>query len=274
MNYKLSPSDLTFLYDRCKHCFVLKVRYGIQQPSIPLPSIFSIIASLQKSHYAGKRTEEFCPSLPPGKVVFGEKWVHSKAIQPAGCKSACYISGRFDIVAALDTGAFAILDFKTGNPNDEKSGMYARQLQAYAYSLENPEPGCLELKPITHLGLLYFAPESCEQMHGMTQTLFGPIKWIPIERNDDQFIEFLAEVVKLLDGPMPQMIPDNCDWCKYRTTTRELFSAIDDKKLESSAPVPIPSCPICNGEMRRRSGKFGDFWSCTRFPDCRGTRNI
>jgi hypothetical protein len=57
MNYRLSPSDLTFLYDGCKHCFVLKVKYGISPPAIPIPGVFSIIASLQKNHYAGQRTE-------------------------------------------------------------------------------------------------------------------------------------------------------------------------------------------------------------------------
>jgi hypothetical protein len=274
MNYKLSPSDLTFLYDGCKHCFVLKVKYGIQQPSIPLPSIFSIIASLQKTCYSGKRTEEFCSSLPPGEVVLGEKWVRSKTIQLSGCKSTCYLSGRFDIVSALDNGAYAILDFKTGNPSEEKSAMYARQLQAYAYSLENPEPGSLELKPITHLGLLYFIPDNCEQIQGEMQNLKGPIKWIPIERDETQFIGFLGEVIKILDGPIPQMDPDNCDWCKYRTKIGEVALPKQDEETESPTAVPIPSCPLCNGEMRLRSGKYGEFWSCLKFPSCRGTRNL
>src|SRR4030042_792069 len=81
MNYKLSPSDLTFLYDGCKHCFVLKVKHGISQPSIPLPGVFSVIASLQKDHYSGKRTEDFCPQLPPGIVTLGEKRVQSIPIK-------------------------------------------------------------------------------------------------------------------------------------------------------------------------------------------------
>jgi hypothetical protein len=55
VNYRLSPSDLTFLYDGCKRCFVLKVKHGVSQPSISLPSIFSLIAYLQKEHYSGKR---------------------------------------------------------------------------------------------------------------------------------------------------------------------------------------------------------------------------
>ena len=46
LNYKLSPSDFSFLYEGCKRCYHLKVVHNISQPSIPLPSIFSKIASL------------------------------------------------------------------------------------------------------------------------------------------------------------------------------------------------------------------------------------
>ncbi|MCK4788630.1 MAG: hypothetical protein KAV87_33115 [Desulfobacteraceae bacterium] len=72
MNYKLSPSDLTFLYDGCRRCFVLKVKHGIAQPSIPLPGIFSTISYLQKEHYSEKRTEEICPGLPPGVIKYSK----------------------------------------------------------------------------------------------------------------------------------------------------------------------------------------------------------
>lgn len=56
MNYRLSPSDLTFLYRGCKRCFYLKMVNNITQPSIPLPSIFIKIAGLLKNHYNGKLT--------------------------------------------------------------------------------------------------------------------------------------------------------------------------------------------------------------------------
>ncbi len=35
-----------------------------------------------------------------------------------------------------------------------------------------------------------------------------------------------------------------------------------------------PPCPICGGVMRVRHGKTGDFWGCTNYPACKGTRNI
>ena len=39
----------------------------------------------------------------------------------------------------------------------------------------------------------------------------------------------------------------------------------------TSAP---PLCPRCGSSMRRRSGKYGQFWGCSRYPGCSGTRNI
>ena len=36
----------------------------------------------------------------------------------------------------------------------------------------------------------------------------------------------------------------------------------------------VPSCPQCGSAMRRRSGRRGAFWGCSRYPSCRGTRNI
>ncbi len=32
-----------------------------------------------------------------------------------------------------------------------------------------------------------------------------------------------------------------------------------------------PACPICNASMLRRKGKSGPFWSCSHYPDCKGT---
>jgi DNA topoisomerase I len=44
-----------------------------------------------------------------------------------------------------------------------------------------------------------------------------------------------------------------------------------------SAPVAVsatdaPSCPLCQKPMARRKGPYSEFWGCTGFPNCRGTR--
>ncbi|WP_313105336.1 DNA topoisomerase III [Stutzerimonas nitrititolerans] len=38
--------------------------------------------------------------------------------------------------------------------------------------------------------------------------------------------------------------------------------------------APSPPCPVCQGQMRRRPGKTGPFWSCMKYPDCNGTISI
>jgi len=32
-------------------------------------------------------------------------------------------------------------------------------------------------------------------------------------------------------------------------------------------------CPECDGEMVSRTGKYGVFWGCKKFPECKGTRD-
>ena len=35
-----------------------------------------------------------------------------------------------------------------------------------------------------------------------------------------------------------------------------------------------PACPDCGAPTRQRTGKSGPFWSCSRYPDCKGTLPI
>jgi DNA topoisomerase-3 len=37
---------------------------------------------------------------------------------------------------------------------------------------------------------------------------------------------------------------------------------------------PAQNCPQCGAPMRQRSGKSGTFWSCSRYPDCKGTQPV
>ena len=166
---------------------------------------------------------------------------------------------------------FAVLDFKTGSPSEEKSEMYARQLQAYAVALENPAEGELKLSPVSKLGLLYFIPDKCEQLDMTRQNLEGKLAWIPIERNDSDFMKFLQEVVCLLDGPLPDPQPNDCDWCSYLYKTGNIMKP--GQLIPEPIQTSIPSCPKCNGTMQLKTGKYGEFWSCVNFPECRGTRN-
>jgi len=32
-------------------------------------------------------------------------------------------------------------------------------------------------------------------------------------------------------------------------------------------------CPDCNSKMISRKGKYGVFWGCSKYPECKGTRD-
>ncbi|MBS0181695.1 MAG: topoisomerase DNA-binding C4 zinc finger domain-containing protein [Nitrospira sp.] len=48
------------------------------------------------------------------------------------------------------------------------------------------------------------------------------------------------------------------------------------KRIEArkQAKLASPECPLCGKSMRRRNSATGQFWGCSAFPDCKGTRPI
>jgi len=189
--------------------------HGVVQPSIPLPSIFSQIASLLKNHYDGKPTGELHVDLPPGIVSHGEKWVRSQTIKLPNHESTCYINGRFDIVVSFDDGTYGVVDFKASNPSRESASMYSRQLHAYAYALEHPAPGKLALAPVTKLGLLYFYPENINQS-SIDRLNYGvEIVWVEVEKDEGGFLKFVDEVLDVLELPEAPGYLSKCQWCNY-----------------------------------------------------------
>jgi len=50
---------------------------------------------------------------------------------------------------------------------------------------------------------------------------------------------------------------------------RLMAKRIEAREKERS---PTPDCPQCGKPMRRRKSAKGDFWGCSTFPECKGTR--
>jgi len=215
VKYKLSPSDMTFLYEQCKRCYYLKIVHNINPPSIVLPAIFAKIAGLLKNHYDGRRTSELHRDLEPGIVAYAEKRVKSKSIRFQDYKSSCFINGRFDIVIHFDDDSYGVIDFKTGKPHEANIGLYSRQLHAYAYALEHPAPGALSLSPVTKMGLLYFYPSEISQTSVERLSYEAEIQWVEIDKNEEDFMEFVREVLGVLDKSEPPEPSEDCQWCDY-----------------------------------------------------------
>jgi hypothetical protein len=218
-NWKLSPSDFAFLWEECRRCFYLKVVAGFQRPRSILPKIFTIIDSQMKEALANRHTSEIDVSLPAGVLEYGDRWVESRAIIVPGFASTCFIRGRLDGVIRFKDGSHGLVDFKTAPAKGEHILLYSRQLHAYAWALENPADGALSLTPISRLGLLVFEPSEFHRQNG-TYLLSGGLQLIEVPRDDAAFLQFLGEVLQVLEQPEAPGGSPSCPWCGYRDVSR------------------------------------------------------
>ncbi len=42
----------------------------------------------------------------------------------------------------------------------------------------------------------------------------------------------------------------------------------NDWEAEHNRKAPL--CPVCGAQTRVKAGPYGEFYSCSRFPDCKG----
>jgi len=208
--YKLSPSDFRYLWEDCKHCYYLKIKRGIELPSIGIPGVFMKMNSLLQNSIQGLNLRDINPDLPSGVIEIKEGFLKSASVPPL---NKCYISGRFDIVSRLDDGSYAVIDFKISDPNEEKVQKFTNQLHAYKFALENPTFG--DKKKVSKLGIIVVSPEQIGFKNGFIFFKSTP-QWFEITENMPRFFDFIGEVSTVLDGDLPQPT-DSCKWCIYRT---------------------------------------------------------
>jgi restriction system protein len=84
----------------------------------------------------------------------------------------------------------------------------------------------------------------------------------------------LRKMIDIAQAPVPLLVPPV-------PGTSDVAKA--PAKTNSTPPValpavsPSPLCPVCNSEMARRVARHGnnagkEFWGCTTYPKCKGTR--
>lgn len=58
----------------------------------------------------------------------------------------------------------------------------------------------------------------------------------------------------------------------FREKMYQSRSEAREEKMPKDPDAPL--CPECGSRMRKRHSDRGDFWGCSQYPKCKGTRNI
>ena len=211
--WALTPSDFAFLWDDCPRCFYLKVARKQPRPASPFPSVFSRIDRAMKEFYLGERAEDMASGMPAGVIGGGDRWVKSAPLLPPGAGRTCLIRGRLDVLVDCDDGTTGVVDFKTTIPKPDHIATYGRQLHAYAMALEHPSSGRPET--VSSMGLLCFLPDEYEAEEERA-ALYGQVEWIEVPRDDVGFVQFLEEVLSVLEQDDPPEPGPDCPWCALR----------------------------------------------------------
>jgi restriction system protein len=99
-------------------------------------------------------------------------------------------------------------------------------------------------------------------------------------RFTDEAINFASgRNVRLVDGPKLRGLIQQAQLAKSKSDSTSAHAADLQSELTRAAPEQATSCPVCAGRMVRRTARRGtnagsEFWGCTGYPACRGTRAI
>jgi len=114
---------------------------------------------------------------------------------------------------------------------------------------------------------------------------------VSIPRKDARRIkeELLEEIRIIRNTPPSEFVtkPSTlCGWCGYNPICENPHESVRPgmnyissvtKLSHSSSDTPIEyeeACPLCGSPLKQKKGKFGSFFGCSDYPNCKYTRNI
>jgi hypothetical protein len=212
--FRVAPSDLTFLLNECLRCFYLKVARGIRRPPSPFPGVFTAMDRQQRTFFDGGPTSRLEKSLPSGTLDCSDIRVRSV---PLGCTtsgSGIVLGGTLDALARFDNGSWGVADFKTVRAADPTLGKYIMQLQSYVLALEQPYAG--PPRKVSQIGLMCFEPEEMIELHDGRFAFAATSTWKPFEREDAGFLAVLRMLCEMLESQKEPPADASCAYCKLR----------------------------------------------------------
>ena len=77
-----------------------------------------------KKYFEGKSPSDIEPSLPSGRIEFGDRWVQSKVFKDRKTGNQLFIKGKTDTVLGFDDKTYGVVDFKTSTVKESNVKRY------------------------------------------------------------------------------------------------------------------------------------------------------
>ncbi len=187
-----------------------------------MPGAFPLVgtfASMQEEHFHNADMPTIDPSLRPGRITKWGEWVKSKPIVINGLETRWRILGKYDLVATNEDGTIGLIDCKVSDSARDNGAFYSPQLEAYAYSLENPAAGKSQI--VASIGLLVWNPVSATGDSQDSYAFGVHQRYLPVARDEANFLTTIESLIDLLESQLPDAGPE-CPTCCYLSARNAL----------------------------------------------------
>lgn len=86
--------------------------------------------------------------------------------------------------------------------------------------------------------------------------------------------EEVSKILKLLNLFHKETeLNEQYNGTSIQAEVEEAIKFCRDELDRNNSTIEEVKCPDCGGKMISRSGQYGKFWGCAKFPECKGTRD-
>ncbi len=246
-NWKLSRSKID-LFTECKRCFYLDNKLGVKRPSMPPFNLNVAVDSLLKQefdlHRARKSPHPLMSSyglsaVPAQHPQINEWRENFKGITYRHPVTHFVVSGAIDDLWLLDTGEYAVVDYKATAKAEEITELndtwhdgYRRQMEVYQWLLRR------QGMKVSNTGYFVYCNGKADA-RAFDGRLEFDIRLIPYTGNDAWVEPILLDIHRTLTSEtVPASHPD-CEFCGYRTVAGKML-----QKLHVAIPENVSASKI------------------------------
>lgn len=210
--YKKTISPSSLYKGKCPRCTWLSYWHNFSLPANL--ALQSVLSRKQEDFFDEISNKHVDPTLPAGTIKLYKGKRTSVPIKVNGQDSRWAFFGELDFVIEYQDGRFGVADGKVSLKADAAALAkdYFNQLHAYAFMLENPDSGSGQ--KVDTLGLVQWKFDETLPLEASQWGFSVQHRYIPIERDDRKFTEFIESFVNIIEGEFPDPAPDCLD-CKW-----------------------------------------------------------